>query len=253
LKDAVPHKPERTLILGWNWRGSWVVRELDNYVAPGSELTLVSPYVESGEDLAKLDGVLSRQKVTFKLGETTDRNLLDSLQIPTYHHVIILCHDKLEPQAADASTLVTLLHLRDIASGLERPFSIVTEMLDVRNRALAEVAHPDDFVVSEKLISLMMAQISENKYLNAVFADLFSPEGSEIYLKPAGNYVALGKPMNFYTIVEAARRKGEVAIGYRIRSQSKDKSKAYGVRVNPDKSDTVTLSDADKIIVLAEN
>jgi hypothetical protein len=99
----------------------------------------------------------------------------------------------------------------------------------------------------------MLAQVSENKYLQAVFADIFDPEGSEIYLKPAGNYVTLGTPVNFYTITEAARAKGEVAIGYRIRALSKNKEKAYGVRVNPPKADQITLCDADKIIVLAEN
>ena len=63
-------------------------------------------------------------------------------------------------------------------------------MLDVRNRELAEVTQADDFIVSDKLISLMLAQVSENKDLNAVFDDLFDPDGSEIYLKPAADYVA---------------------------------------------------------------
>jgi len=251
--DAVPLRPERTLILGWNWRAAWIVRELENYVAQGSELTVVSSFPEASVELARLHGSLTKQKINFKQGETTDRQILNELEISKYHHVIILCYDTLDVQAADASTLVTLLHLRDIASSMNNPFSIVTEMLDIRNRTLAEVTQPDDFVVSQKLISLMMAQISENKKLNAVFSNLFSPEGSEIYLKPAGNYVALGQPVNFYTIIEAAKRKGEVAIGYRIRAQSKDKSKAYGVKVNPKKAESVTFSDADKIIVLAEN
>lgn len=43
-------------------------------------------------------------------------------------------------QEADAITLVTLLHLRDIAEKDETPFSIISEMLDLRNRELAEVA-----------------------------------------------------------------------------------------------------------------
>ena len=53
-------------------------------------------------------------------------------------------------------TLVTLLHLRDIAERDETPFSIVSEMLDLRNRELAEVAGVDDFIISEHLVSLMM-------------------------------------------------------------------------------------------------
>jgi hypothetical protein len=38
----------------------------------------------------------------------------------------------------------------------------------------------------------MLSQISENKLLGPVFADIFDPEGSEIYLKAAAEYVALG-------------------------------------------------------------
>ena len=142
--------------------------------------------------------------------------------------------------------------LRDVAETHDHPFSIVSEMLDVRNRALAEVTKADDFIVSDKLVSLMLAQVSENKELNAVFADIFDPEGAEIYLKLASNYVKTGEPVNFYTLVEAARRKGEVAFGYKLRAHANDPEKAYGVVVNPDKSREVTFTEWDRIIVLAE-
>ena len=36
---------------------------------------------------------------------------------------------------------------------------------------------------------------SGHKELNAVFADLEGPEGSEVDLKPAGTYVELGRPV----------------------------------------------------------
>jgi len=100
---------------------------------------------------------------------------------------------------------------------------------------------------------LLLAQVAENKYLNAVFANLFDPEGSEIYLKPASDYVTPGTPVNFYTIIEAARRRAEVAMGYRIKNQARDADKSYGVVVNPDKSRLVTFTEGDKIIVVAES
>jgi ion channel POLLUX/CASTOR len=78
--------------------------------------------------------------------------------------------------------MVTLLHLRNIADRNGHPFSVVSEMLDIRNRNLAEIARADDFIVSNQLISLLLTQISENKQLRAVFSDLLAPEGSEIYL-----------------------------------------------------------------------
>jgi hypothetical protein len=97
-----------------------------------------------------------------------------------------------------------------------------------------------------------LTQISENKALGAVFADLFSAEGSEIYLRPAGEYVRADEEVNFYTVVEAARRQGEVALGYRLHKHREDSTKAYGVVINPDKSEPVALNEGDQIIVLAE-
>ena len=64
-------------------------------------------------------------------------------------------------------------------------------MLDLRNRALAEVTRADDFIVSDRLTSLLITQISENKRLRPVFDDLFDPHGAEIYLRPSGEYVRL--------------------------------------------------------------
>jgi hypothetical protein len=191
--------------------------------------------------------------VDFYRGDTTDRALLEKLKAADYDHIVVLSYAGIDIQAADAKTLVTLLHLRDIAEKDVTPFSIVSEMLDLRNRELAEAARVDDFIVSEHLISLMMAQLSENAELMAVFTDIFDPEGSEIYLKPVGDYVETGKPVNFYTVTEAARRRGQVAFGYRLVGEAGDSHKSYGVHTNPKKSDLVTFAPEDKVIVLAED
>ncbi len=197
---------------------------------------------------------VKNQTVKVVNGDTTDRRLLDTLQIASYHHVILLCYSEDLPlQQADARTLMTLLHLRDMAEKIGHPFSITSEMLDIHNRNLADVTRADDFIVSDALISLLMSQVSENKWLNAVFKDLFDPEGSEIYLKPASQYIKTGSPVNFYTVVEAARQRSEVAIGYRLKALAGDAGQAYGVVVNPDKSKMVTFTEQDRIVVLAES
>ncbi len=144
--------------------------------------------------------------VEFRIGDPTSRQLLDELKTEDYEHIIVLSCGDLTVQDADANTLVTLLHLRDIAENSANPYSIVSEMLDLRNRQLAEVAQVNDFIVSDHLISLMMAQLSENEHLYDVFTDIFNADGSEIYLKPVSDYVTTNEPVNFYTLVEAARR-----------------------------------------------
>jgi len=246
-------KPEKCLILGWNRSGVTIVRELDNYVAKGSQVTVVADIYNIEKQIRAQGGKLKNQKLVVQEGETTDRDLLNTLGVQDYDHVIVLAYSTVEPQEADAKTLVTLLHLRDMAEKDETPFSIVSEMLDLRNRELAEATQVDDFIVSEHLVSLMMSQLSENPELFDVFADIFDPEGSEIYLKPVGDYVTTSEPVNFYTVLEAARRRGQVAIGYRKTSESNDAGKSYGVHTNPKKSDEVVFRSEDKIIVIAED
>ncbi len=250
---ALKPQPEKCLILGWNRCGTTIVRELDNYVAKGSQVTVVADSDHIERQIQARGGKLKNQTLVVKQGETTDRDLLNQLGVQDYDHVIVLAYNTLEAQEADAKTLVTLLHLRDMAEKDETPFSIVSEMLDLRNRELAEATQVDDFIVSEHLISLMMSQLSENAELYDVFTDIFGPEGSEIYLKPVGDYVTTGEPVDFYTVVEAARRRGQVALGYRILSEASDAGKSYGVHTNPKKSAQVTFKPEDKIIVVAED
>jgi len=245
-------KPEKVLILGWNRSGATIIRELDNYVAQGSQVLIVSDIDDLEKQLRLEMGKLNNQKVTVQEGDIRSRDLLESLNATEYDHVIVLAYSHLEQQEADAITLITLLHLRDIAERDETPFSIISEMLDLRNRELAEAAKVDDFIVSEHLISLMMSQLSENAELLGVFTDMFDPEGAEIYLKPISDYIKTGQPVNFYTVIEAARRRGETAIGYRLVSESHDADKAYGIHTNPKKSERVAFSADDKIIVIAE-
>jgi voltage-gated potassium channel Kch len=246
--------PERTLILGWNRRAPKIIAELANYVAAGSNVTVLADLPAAEMEAACPCTQYENQSIKFLEGDATDRGTLEGLDVASYNHIITLGYsDTLEAQEADARTLITLLHLRDMGEKLGKDFAIVSEMIDPRNRELAEVTRADDFIVSDKLVSLMMAQISENKALAPVFEDLFDPEGSELYLKPAGNYVALGKPVNFYTVVESASRCNEVALGYKLAAQSKDSTKAYGVVVNPDKSNLITFAEQDRIVVLAEN
>ncbi len=247
--------PEKILLLGWNWRAPLILQELDQYVPPESHLTIVFDAALAGDDSGWSGTPLKNLMVAIRHGDTTDRGLLDSLNLEKVDHIILLCYSDILPiQAADSRTLITLLHLRDIAS--KKPdwhYSITSEILDIRNRNLAEVTKADDFIVSEKLISLLFAQVAEEKALNAVFTDIFDPEGSEIYLKPAGKYVHLDRPVNFYTVVESARRQGEAALGYRLFRDRNNADASYGVVLNPAKSELVSLNKRDKIIVVANH
>lgn len=263
IRTGTPREqaPERTLILGWNDRAGTIVGELDNYVGAGSIVQVVAdrPSIPEAPQSSHVLPVRTFRNLSvyFRPGDTSDREVLDGLKVETYDHIIVLSDahtngNGADPQQADARTLITLLHLRDIADRLNEDFSIVSEMLDIRNRELADATRADDFIVSDKLISLLLSQVSENRELAAVFTELFSPEGSEIYLKPAGDYVQTGREVDFYTVLESARRQGQIAIGYRQCARAFDHHAAYGVKLNPRKGERFALAAEDKVIVLAE-
>ncbi len=245
---------EHTLILGWNCKACNISRELDNYLPEGSTLTIVAEGDNVENQINELRTTLTKQAIDYIPGNISDRAMLDSLKLERFNHIILLCYsDTMPEQEADSKSLITLLHLRNIEEKTGHDFTIVSEMMDIRNKELAEVTEADDFIISNKLISLMLSQLSENKELKAVFDDLFDADGSEIYVKPAVDYVNAGTAVNFYTLCESAARKGEIAIGYRLNEFSHNVNRAYGVAVNPKKSDMVTFTDKDKLIVIAED
>lgn len=245
---------ERILLMGWNKRALIIIREMDNYVGPGSYMKVVSSYNNDIDVIKEIAKNLKNIQLEFVNADTTSREVIDNLNINSYNSVQLLCYkEEMEMQDADAQTLISLLHIRRIMEETGNDIKIVSEMLDLRNRDLATVTKADDFIVSDKLISLLISQVSENKFLMPVFDDLFSADGSEIYLKPITNYIKTGEPVNFYTVTESAKRKGETAIGYRIASLAHNNHKANGVVVNPAKSAILNFTKNDRLIVLAEN
>jgi ion channel POLLUX/CASTOR len=244
----LPPPATHTLMLGWNHRGSKIVRLLDSFAEPGSRLVIAS---EHPDPTGPLQSTMLNTTVDYVRCDLNDRAELEKLQVGGFEHLIVLSDDTYDAQHADARTLVTLLHLRDMQEKLGESYSIVTEMNDDANREVAEVTKADDFVVSTKLISLYLTQLSENRQLAEVFAALLSPEGAEIHLKSAAHYLQPGTPANFATVIEAAARRGETAVGYRLNADVRQPPQ-YGVTLNPDKCAPLTLGADDQIIVLAD-
>jgi voltage-gated potassium channel Kch len=245
---------ERSLILGWNSRGTSVVSELASFMRPGAAITIIADVGGVDEAVERECTALGGCRVGFRRASTTDRRVLESAEADTYDHVIVLCYsDTLDVQEADARTLVTILHLRDIADRRGTRLAIVSEMLDDRNRELAETADIDDVIVSDRLTSLMLAQLSENPHLENVFSELLVAAGSEVYLRPIDGYLAAGREASYATAVEAALRRGEVAIGYWRNGGEATRRVRDGVRLNPPKSELFAPAAGDCLIVLAED
>jgi ion channel POLLUX/CASTOR len=249
LSPPPPDWIDRLLVVGWSHLGPVVLHELDQFAPAGSTVdVLVDPdHVELGE-LVDLD--LGRLRVTYQSTGGDLDELGSSVRAQQYDKVIVLGYRReLTPPEADARSLLSLLILQQalVASSSGQRPRIVTELLDARDVDLARATGADDFVVSDELSSLMLAQLAERPDLEDVFADLFDVEGSAIALQPAAWYVTSGE-VPFRRVVAAARARGESAIGYRI---ERGPGGRPVVVLNPHKADPVTLGDGDQVVVIA--
>ncbi|MFD5947461.1 NAD-binding lipoprotein [Streptomyces collinus] len=251
---ATPARPERVLLLGWNRRAPLMVEQLRRRARSGSVVDVVADGGETTVRQVRESQVPEGTGLTLTLhpGDVTRPETLRRLDVHSYDSVIVVGEDPAPgqpPDQPDHRTLVTLLLLRQLeeASGCELP--VVTELVDDRNRALAPLGPGADVIISGKLIGLLMAQISQNRRLAAVFEELFSADGTGIRLRPAGDYVLPGCETAFATVVAAARGRGECAIGYRSHEDAST-SPDHGVRVNPPKSERRRWTDADEVIVV---
>src|SRR6266511_307013 len=87
-RRALQTQPEKCLILGWNRSGTTIVHELDNYVAKGSQVTVVADIYNIEKQMRAQVGKTKNQTLTVREGETTDRDLLNQLGVADYDHVV---------------------------------------------------------------------------------------------------------------------------------------------------------------------
>ncbi|MET9499382.1 NAD-binding lipoprotein [Streptomyces sp. NPDC006552] len=241
-------RPERLLVLGWNRRAPLVLREWGRNAPAGSVADVVADEDEATVRAACDGGDWTCVALR---GDTTRPETLAGLDLGSYDSVIVLGQEPRAgepPEEPDTRTLVTLLVLRHLEHGRELP--VVTELTDDGNRPLAPLGPGADVIISGKLIGLLMAQISQNHHLAAVFDELFSAGGTQLHLRSAADYVVTGHETSFATVVVAARDRGECAIGYRSRAEA-HQAPGYGLRLNPPKAYRRRWSEGDEVVVVA--
>lgn len=264
--------PTRLLLLGWNRRAPLVVRQLRRTARPGSFVDVLTDSVVPGprepeygkpeygtpehgtpNDGTPEHGPPAGPDVRFRSAALSRPETLLGLDLGPYDGLVVLGPDGgAGPDHPDDWTLVTLLALRLLEERTGREVRVVTELIDDRNRPLAPVNTASDVIVSGMLTGLLMAQIAQNRHLAPLFDELFSAEGSDVCLRPAGTYVRPGAEATFATVVAAARDRGECAIGYR-RHDGRTGRADQGIRLNPSKSERHVWSAEDHVVVVARD
>jgi hypothetical protein len=234
---------QRIALVGWSPVGSTVLRELDQFLTDGSIIdVMVDRAVYAPEEIAVPTCDRCDVRVHAIAGDAL--SLVAELGEHRYDKAIVLGYRKrMTPAQADARSMLTLLALhRAWEDDPHRP-RIVAEMLDRSNVEIAQTTGVDDFIVSDELSSLMIAQVSERLELQAVFEELFDADGCFVSLRPAPLYAPADEEIAFASIVASALERGDTALGYRIGREQPV--------LNPAKSTRLSLSAEDQVLVLA--
>jgi hypothetical protein len=252
---------EHLLVLGYNEKIFPIIKEFDSYVGPGSSLTLVNSVSleDRTRDLAEKVGQLQNSEVKHLVGDFTNKQVLEQIQPHRYPTVMVLgdasgIRSEDESEAADTRAIIALLLLRDFRqrAGVASQ-EVCSEILDPRNRDLAATTEINDIVISNEMVSMVLAQVTHEPRVRAVFEDLFQSDGSEIYLKEIELYTQLGQQTSFEMLTLAAKKRNEVVLDLQILSQ--DPTTHYGITLNPWKwrGAPFVPKHGDRLIVLAED
>ena len=175
-------EPRRILVIGWSEIASGLVENLLNSLPQGSSITVSAPNFE----IDKWSSAFSNVR---HLLEDIDRmsGLSRLVNGDQYDNIVLLCSRDRSIVEDDGINLMRLLELRQL---LDDPncrsagANVVTELRDVSDVEIAG-ASGDDFVVSDRISSLLMAQLAEDPLLETVLDEILNVDGVEIITIPA--------------------------------------------------------------------
>lgn len=252
---------ERELILGWHSVTPTIIREYAGYLPDGSVIDIVirDPAPHIIQDVEELNEAHPELAISVLHSDPMTLTGLSSLRPFTYDNIIILSQNEgdISAERIDSETLFILLLLRKILKDrgiTERQTKLITQVLNSENQELITQTNVDDFLISNKMISMIFAQLSEESTMKTVYANLFEETGSEIYLKPADLYFnSLPMDLPFADLMGAATKRNEICIGYRVGSRADDPKSNFGIILNPSKTASIHLAKDDFLVVLAED
>ncbi len=245
---------ESILILGWNNNLFRVLSEYDGFLSPGSEILIAGllPAEKAEAELAeKMTGALKNTSLRYEHTDYIDRKKLEQLLQKGFTTVIVLADKSSGELDTDSRAIVTILLLQDFQErNPDKRFrQMVSEISSAANSELLRQNSKTDIIVSPRLISMLIAQISQQLMLERVYDDLMDANVNEIYLKPALKYVTKG--CTFADILTSASQFGEIAIGVKISADAAGHGKNHGIQINPPKDAVYSFTETDEVIVIS--
>lgn len=262
LPERMNQTVENELIIGWNKKGHIIVEEYAEYVLEGSSIHIVvdGPSQATKDEIAALNAKLESIEITLIDNDPLQTETLMASKPSKRDNIIILNggDDKIgNPSESDAQTILILLLLRKLFE--EHPDEtvstrLITEVMDSSNRNLISRVGVKDFVISNRVISMLIAQMSEEARIKEVYDNLFKEDGSEIYLKPLSVYLEnIPEEMTFADCMALAQKREEVCLGVKIKALENTADQNFGVKLIPEKGAKYSFAPDDCLVVLSED
>ncbi len=259
LNTRAEQQSEFELIVGWNHKTETILREFSDYVIKGSEIDLIMQNATEEERayIKAVDEEITNIKINIIDINPLDRNSLSQLDLQKYNTIILLASSRENklPEQVDSENIVTLLLIRSIfqeIAGSDLSPKVITEVMDSQNHSLIAKAGVKDMIISNRLVSMVTAQISESRGIKDVYDDIFQEDGSEIYLKPLSLYFDnFPVTASFADFISVAQNRNEICFG--IKEKAKENDENNGVNLIPLKDEVFTLNSDDCLVVVAED
>jgi hypothetical protein len=260
---TLERKPEKHLIIGWNGKTPITLSEYAKYLISGSEVNLV------------VQDLTSQVKAEFDIiAESYSDIKMDALQVNLdsveqllrlkpyeYNSISILAGRGENSEEIDAKTLTILLELRQIfreytaETKNQVTTELIAEIIDSQDTDLVIKAGVKDFILTNQFVSKILAQVSQEPSVMSIYEDLFSVDGSELYIKPISLYFSskeLGR-LTFADCVKAAQERDELCLGVKISALAQNKNQNFGIDLVPSLDKPLNLTFDDALITLAED
>ncbi|WP_199248566.1 hypothetical protein [[Phormidium] sp. ETS-05] len=262
-KKLLERQPEKHMLIGWNNKAPIALNEYGKYLLEGSEVRLAINNLtdEVRLEFDKIAKAYPHIKMVASEVKLDSLEELATLKPYEFNSISILSGREASTEEIDAKTLTTLLQVRQIfrdytaRTGTPVTTELVAEIIDSEATELAIKAGVKDFLLTNQLVSKIIAQVSQEPDVISIYRELFSEEGCEVYMKPLWVYFPPEKigQLTFADCVLAAQNRDEVCLGVKKNSILTPSASNFGIELLPGLDKVLTLSPNDALITIAED
>jgi hypothetical protein len=227
---------EHILVLGWNSLGPDLLSGWARATSSASTVEVVfDPRMMDPSEV-----VIPSMDVDVRVVAVEEASSLILDRAPTT--IVVLGYTSIDSAAADARTMLDVMHLVRRYAPSEPTPRFVVQMLDDAHADLAVLSGQDDFLISSALGSQLIAQLIEQPERRNVLLELYGGDAASIRMVRCDRLDLVGS-FTMAQIVAAAYAAGVLAIGWRHTSDG-------SVVLNAVASASVTLTGSDELVVV---